>query len=60
MNRPADRPAVHVAKSAWRPGLVELAIGGGIAIPYSVAPEFAMELASQLTATAEAARAART
>ena len=59
MNRPPDRPAFHIARNASRPGLVLVALGSGVALPYSVTPEFAIELAGQLLNAAAEARDAR-
>jgi hypothetical protein len=59
MGKPPDQPAVHVAANASRPGLVLVAIGGG-SDPYSITPEFAVELAGQLLGAATTARTAGT
>jgi hypothetical protein len=56
VNRPPDQPAIHVAANAFRPGLVALAVGSGVAIPYSVTPEFAIELAGLLLDAATESR----
>lgn len=58
MNRPPDQPDFHVAPNASRPGLVLIAVGSGTD-PFSVRPEFAIELAGQLLAAADAARDAK-
>lgn len=55
MKRPPDQPAIHIAANASGPGLVLLAIGSGTD-PFSVTPEFAIELAGQLLDAATAAR----
>ncbi|MGV0603929.1 hypothetical protein [Mycolicibacterium sp. XJ1904] len=53
---PATRSAAfHVAANASRPGLVLLAVGSGTD-PFSVSPEFAIELAGRLLDGAAAAR----
>lgn len=55
MNRPPDRPDFHVAPNASRPGRVLVAVGSGTN-PFSVTPEFAIELAGRLRDAADAAR----
>lgn len=59
MNKPPDQPAVHIVANAARPGLVLVAIGTGTD-PFSISPEFAIELADQLLDAATAARDAKT
>lgn len=59
MGKPPDQPAVHVAANASRSGLVVLAIGSGTD-PFSVTPEFAIELAGRLLDAAAVARDAET
>jgi hypothetical protein len=51
MGKPPDRPAVHIAPNASRPGLVLIAIGSGTN-PFSITPEFAADLSSRLLAAA--------
>ena len=58
MNRHADRPDFHVAPNVSRPGLVLVAVGSGTD-PFSVTPEFAIELAGRLLDAADHAREAR-
>jgi len=53
--KPADEPQVHVATNAARPGLVVIAVGSGTD-PYSVTPEFAIELAGKLLDAATESR----
>ncbi|BBX02263.1 hypothetical protein BST36_29105 [Mycolicibacterium moriokaense] len=55
MNRPPDQPAFHVGANASNPRLVLVAVGAGTD-PFSVTPEFAIELAGQLLDAANAAR----
>ncbi|MFA1705516.1 hypothetical protein ACDT10_21700 [Mycobacterium intracellulare] len=57
--RGPDEPQVHIAPNASRPGLVVIAIGSGTD-PYSITPEFAIELAGQLLDSVTAARDAET
>jgi hypothetical protein len=54
--KPADEPQVHIASNSSQPGRVVIAIGSGTD-PYSITPERADEMARQLTAAAETARA---
>ncbi|TDL01538.1 hypothetical protein EI067_00355 [Mycobacterium paragordonae] len=54
MNRPPDEPDFHVAPNASRRGLVLVAVGSGTD-PFSVTPEFAIELAGRLRDAADAA-----
>lgn len=55
MNRPPDEPDFHVAPNASKPGLVLVAVGSGTD-PFSVTPEFAIELAGRLIDAATDAR----
>ncbi|RDH75507.1 hypothetical protein DVS77_26265 [Mycolicibacterium moriokaense] len=59
MNKAPDEPQVHVAPNASRPGRVVIAVGSGTD-PFSVVPEFAIELAGRLLDAATAARDAET
>ncbi len=55
MNWPPDQPAFHVAVNSSRPGQVLVAVGSGMD-PFSVTPEFAIELAGKLLDGAETVR----
>jgi hypothetical protein len=55
VNRPPDQPDFHVAPNASRRGRVLVAVGSGTD-PFSVTPEFAIELAGRLRDAANAAR----
>jgi hypothetical protein len=59
VNKPPDQPSIHVAANASRPGLVLVAVGSGTD-PFTVSPEFAIELAGRLLDAATAARDAET
>jgi hypothetical protein len=59
MAKPPDLPTIHVAANAARAGLVLVAVGSGTD-PFSVSPEFAIELAGKLLDAATEARDAKT
>lgn len=59
MNKPPDQPSIHIAANAARAGLVLVAVGSGTE-PFSVTPEFAIELAGKLLDAATEARDAKT
>ncbi|WP_428339993.1 hypothetical protein [Mycobacterium sp.] len=53
--KPADEPQVHVGPNAGQPGRVTIAVGSGTD-PFSVTPEFAIELAGRLLDAATESR----